>query len=290
MNVTKAPTISIPTKKDTLCLSGAFLRYCKKQGIQATENDLNNLHGLNLLLPAKIQDGESYFSTYQHIVLKIILQQQHWQSDFKNDLSNSEIPLLREKIDHLYTMLPFFFEIQELDMQWMNAMREKFATEKEEIGEDQAVFEWPLIFNAVFLEKMRKDAISVLEKHNLTVEKVEGWRFQLSELCQMKRNQSLQQYLRCVPPEFLINAEETNKMICILNRYLWLFTDQRRTVKQVLLEMAERPCDICCAPIKQRPNKPEQHTCGRKECIAKRDAIQKKKKRALQKVASKQRV
>lgn len=282
--------ITTISKKETLCSTESFIRYSAKQGIQIVDEDLRQLQNLGLLHPIATKNGENCYNKYQHIILKIIYQQKHWKSDLHDDLSASDIALLKEKIGHFYSMLQFFLDAQELDKKWMQAMRKKFKHDKEEIGEDDAVFEWPLVFNGIFLQRMRDSAASLLREHNLEIANIEGWRFQLSELCHLKRNQSLERYLRFVPPDFLINAEETNKMICILNRYLWLLTDQRRTVKQVLLGMAERPCDICCAPIKNRLNKVEQHTCGRKECIAKRDAIQKQKKRALQKVASKRRV
>jgi hypothetical protein len=73
-----------------------------------------------------------------------------------------------------------------------------------------------------------------------------------------------------------MEAEDTNRMIFIVNQFLFLLTGEERTVKSIVGHYDDPRCIICHKCFIPEPHKPKQVTCGSKECIDKQRKQHKK--------------
>lgn len=230
-------------------------------------------------------DYELLYDERQILALKIIrmYERTHGPNEDYRDA-------LVKRLSELYRFLRLYIDAEILYEEYQKRRREQFQNFLEEFNNaTEARREWRSHYRLTEEKNLRGQAKHILTKHGLTVEDLDRWRFFLSqqsifnEGSVFRRSPSI--YIRELDDNALMEAEETNKMIFVLNQFIFLLTGEERTVKSIVGHYDDPRCIICHKCFIPEPHKPTQVTCGSKECIDKQRKQHKKEKAEAQKKA-----
>ncbi len=221
---------------------------------------------------------ELLYEKRQIIALQMIRDAMRYYSDFTPLAGGRVKRFVQEKIAPFYHFLRFYLTVEEMHDRWVRFGYEKFDEVKKEVGEKNALEEWQLDFTHAQLPAMKKEAKEILNSHKFTIEDIGSWLTFLAKQSVLNTRKPIKKYVIEVQDKTLINAEETNRMILILNDLLYALTGKKQTVKDVLNEL-QRYCEICHTPFIPRPNKKDQWTCADPRCMAEHTNKQKRLER-----------
>lgn len=210
---------------------------------------------------------ELLYEKRQIIALRIIRDAMRYYSDFTPLSADRVKRFVHDKVAPFYRFLRFYLAAEEMHDRWVRHGYERFEEVQKEVGEKYAQEEWQLDFTSAQLPAMKKEAKEILKNYKFGIEEVHSWLTFLAKQSALNIRKPIKKYLIEVQEKTLINAEETNRMILILNDFLYALTGKQQTVKDVLNEL-QRYCEICHTPFVPRPNKKEQWTCADPRCIA----------------------
>lgn len=230
-------------------------------------------------------DYEFLYDERQILALKIIrmYERTHGPDEDYRDA-------LLKRLSELYCFLRLYIDAEVLYEQYQKRRREQFQNFLQEFNNvTEARREWRSHYRLTEEKSLQEQAKGILKAHGLTVENLDSWRFFLSqqsifnEGSVFRRSPSV--YLRELDDNALMEAEDTNKMIFVLNQFLFLLTGEERTVKSIVGHYDDPRCIICHKCFLPEPHKPKQVTCGSKGCIDKQRKLQKKQKATERKKA-----
>ncbi len=221
---------------------------------------------------------ELLYEKRQIIALRIIRDAIRYYSDF-TPLAGSRVKtFINDKVAPLYHFLGFYLAAEEMHDRWVQYGYERFDQVQKEVGEKYAQEEWQLDFTSEQLPAMKKEAKDILKRYKFSTEEIGSWLTFLAKQSVLSTRKSIKEYRIEVQEKTLVSAEETNRMIMILNDFLYALTAKKHSVKDVLNEL-QRYCEICHTPFVPRPNKKEQWTCAEPRCIKEHTNKQKRLER-----------
>jgi len=192
---------------------------------------------------------------------------------------------LKKKLTELNTFLRLYADIEEVK----DASRARMAKQHEkllpEYQEDKKGMIGELKSHYKLKEQPRlaKETEQLLKRHHFTIQEVQNWRFWLAQQSHLNEGsifrESSRIYLQNLGDAALVKAEDTNHMIWILNWFLYLLTGEVVTVRDIIGSWIGPHCRFCHRAFIPRKNRPNQETCGRKECTDKLRNLNRKPKR-----------
>lgn len=198
---------------------------------------------------------------------------------------------LVKRLSELYRFLRLYIDAEILFEDYQKNRYETFHKFLEEFNNaTEARREWRSHYRLTEESHLQKKARSILKAHGLTIEEIDNWRFFLSkqsifnEGSVFRRSPAI--YIRELDDSALMEAEDTNRMIFIVNQLLFLLTGEERTVKSIVGHYDDPRCIICHKCFIPESHKPKQVTCGSKECIDKQRKQHKKEKAEEKKKAT----
>lgn len=230
-------------------------------------------------------DYELLYDERQILALKIIRMYERThgpEEDFRDALV--------KRLSELYRFLRLYIDAEILYEEYQKRRREQFQNFFQEFNSlTEARREWRSHYRLTEEKYLQEEAKSILKVHGLTVEELDSWRFFLSQQSIFNEGSVFRKspavYLRELDDDALMEAEDTNKMIFILNQFLFLLTGEERTVKSIVGHYDDPRCIICRKCFIPESHKPRQVTCGSKECIDEQRKQHKKEKAGAQKKA-----
>lgn len=197
---------------------------------------------------------------------------------------------LLKRLAELYRFLRLYIDAELLYLDYKERRIEKFNQFLKKFkNATEARREWRSHYQVNELPRLQKLAKNILKTHGIDEKELDNWRFFLSqqsifnEGSVFRRSPSV--YIRELDDDALMEAEDTNKMIFILNQFLFLLTGEERTVKSIVGHYDDPRCIICHKCFIPEPHKPKQVTCGSKECVDRQRKQHKKDKADAQKKA-----
>lgn len=221
---------------------------------------------------------ELLYEKRQIIALRIIRDAMRYYSDFTPLAGGRVKTFVNDRVAPFYHFLSFYFAAEEMHDRWVHHGYERFDQVQKEVGEKYAQEEWQLDFTSEQLPAMKKEAKDILKRYKFSVEEIGSWLTFLAKQSVLSTRKSIKEYRIEVQEKTLVSAEETNRMIMILNDFLYALTTKKHSVKDVLNEL-QRYCEICHTPFVPRPNKKEQWTCAEPRCIKEHTNKQKRLER-----------
>jgi hypothetical protein len=234
----------------------------------------------------KLLEGhfELLYDKRQMLAVKIILKHEKEALAFPKE-KRSIRSRMRKKLAELNDFLRLYVEIEELKDASSERMTEQYEKLLPEYQSDKKGMKGELKSHYKLKEQPRleKEVKELLEKHHWTVEKIQNWRFWLAQQSHLNEGsvfrESSRLYLGSLNDAALVKAEDTNYMIWILNWFLYLITGEVVTVQDIVGSWIGPHCRFCHRAFIPRKNKPDQETCGRKECTATLRNLNRKPKR-----------
>lgn len=234
-------------------------------------------------------DYELFYDKYQLYALIVIRRwKQHRLPEDDPDEFEQKI---RNQLQEFYRFIALFMEMEERWAEYRQWRRESYLklVKEYEGDEKEAKDEWLARHEAREEPKMKEWAKKLLKKHKLSEQDIDRWRFFLAEQSFFNRlkptHKARTAYILALGDNVLIKAEETNRMIFVLNQLLYMLRGELRTVQNVIGHFLEQRCEICHMPIESDPRIAVQYTCGKIDCKnehrnRKKRANRKKKKQA----------
>ncbi len=233
-------------------------------------------------------DYELLYDKRQILALKIIrmYEKTHRPDEDYHDA-------LLKRLTELYRFTRLYIDAEILYEDYQKNRQETFQKFLEEFKNlTEARREWRSHYRTKEESRLQKQAKDILKTHGLTLEELDSWRFFLSQQSIFNEGSvfrgSPSIYIRDLDDGTLMEAEDTNKMIFVLNQFLFLLTGEERTVKSIVGHYDDPRCIICRKCFIPEPNKPAQVTCGMKECVdAQRREYKKQKTKKLKEAKQK---
>lgn len=214
-------------------------------------------------------DYELLYDKRQLLALKIIrmFQKTHGPDEDYKDA-------LLKRLSELYAFLRLYIDAEILYEEYKERRNAKFQQLLKKFkNKTEARREWRSHYRLKEESRLQKQAKKILKTHNLSVEALDNWRFFLSQQSLFNESSVFRKspgiYIRELDDDALMEAEDTNKMIFILNQLLFLLTGEERTVKSIVGHYDDPRCIICHKCFIPEPHKTTQVTCGSKECTDK---------------------
>lgn len=234
----------------------------------------------------KLLEGhyELFYDKRQMLAVKLILKHEKEALAFPKE-KRAIWSRLKKKLKELNAFLRLYMDTEELKDASRARMTEQYEKLLPEYRNDKRGMNGELKSHYKLKEQPRleKEAKELLEKHHYTVQEVQNWRFWLAQQSHLNEGsvfrESSRIYLGSLNDAALVKAEDTNYMIWILNWFLHLLTGEVVTVRDIIGSWIGPHCRFCHRAFIPRKNKPEQETCGRKECTAKLRNLNRKPKR-----------
>lgn len=225
---------------------------------------------------------ELFYDKRQLLAVKIILQHEMDIRMFPKEeryIRNR----LKKKLSDLHTFLSFYITIEEMEERSSTRIREYFdeLLKKETRREAQA--ETKSFFKLTEQPRLEQESKDLINAYNFTTEKLRNWHHWLGQQSHLNDGsvfrESSRVYLAHLTDAVLVKAEDTNKMVRVLNWFLYFLTGEMETVQGIVGSWIGPHCRFCHRAFIPRANKPTQETCGRKECTAKLRNLNRKPKR-----------
>lgn len=228
------------------------------------------------------KDYEFFYDKAQILNLKVILREKKFWSSLKEKERLGFVKKTKQFLVKINDFLEIYFAIENF-FEKINKLQQKsfelytsqgMNTEqiKDQLKED---------FKLDILPTLKKAARDILTEYSFDIKYLDYWRNFLSYQCvfsESKRSvKCIGIYLRSVNENDLIQAEDTNRMIYVINQFLFLLTKESKTVKQVLENSQFPRCTVCGNIF--MPKKYNQKTCGTGECIRENKNRLKRKKK-----------
>ncbi len=230
-------------------------------------------------------DYELLYDKRQLLALKILrmYQKTHEPDEDYRDA-------LGKRLSDLYRFLRLYIDAEILYEEYKERRSKKFRQFLKKFKNvTEAKSEWRSHYRLKEEPRLQKLAKKILKTHDMTVEELDNWRFFLSQQSLFNEGSVFRKspsiYIRELDDSALVEAEDTNKMIFILNQLLFLLTGEERTVKSIVGHYDDPRCIICHKCFIPESHKPKQATCGSKECIDTQRKLHKKQKAAERKKA-----
>ena len=221
----------------------------------------------------KLMDGhyELLYDERQMLAVKIILRHEKEEQSFPREQKEIRARL-KQKLEELNSFLRLYVDIEELKDKSKSRMTGQYEKLLPEYQKDTKGMNGELKSYYKLTEKplLEKEVEKLLQKHHFTIEELHNRRFWLAKQSHLNEGsifrESSRIYLQNLTDEALVKAEDTNYMIWILNWFLHLVTGEVITVRDVVGSWIGPHCRFCHRAFIPRPNRPDQETCGRKEC------------------------
>lgn len=174
------------------------------------------------------------------------------------------------EVAKLDKFLAFYFAAEECREKWFAFSQKEFDSFLKDFGGDkvEAEKEWRGHLPG-HREMLKEWAQEIVSTHGVSKEQIDDWQIMLAQntLFNESRRSSkiVHEYLRSLPDEILIKAEDSNFMIHVLNQFLEFLTGEKRTVQQVIGRGWPRYCRICHNQYISK--KSNQVTCGQRHCV-----------------------
>jgi len=209
---------------------------------------------------------ELFYDKYQFLALKIVNKYLKYWHDFNKKEKTKYKQQIIKRISEYYNFLAFYYEAEKLYFRILE-QRDKHVkvlketdNSKQEIKEEIKVTLKPVWKKAV--ERMISD-------FNIDVNFIKEWRSFLADqnlINEASYSYKIKRaYFQSLQFDYFINAQDSNKMILVLNSILYLLTREEATVKSVLGNLSHHNCIICGVGF--NPKKETQVTCGDPLCI-----------------------
>lgn len=228
---------------------------------------------------------EYLYDKHQFIALKIIIHDRDITRTFSRN-QNQQWPdeKLRGNVADFYDFLKFYFAAEELLRQSQMLLQEYYEIQFEETDGDEKAAKVYLAHHerSGHRDKMKELAEVLAEKHQLTRQQIDWWRIRLSHFSLLgesgRARKIVDAYVRCIANESrLIEAEDVNRMIAVINRFMEFLTGEASSVQQVLSRSRDPHCDVCGKSFV--PTRVTQTTCGENVCVKAHKNVTKRKSR-----------
>ncbi len=225
---------------------------------------------------------ELFYDRRQLVALQYLREHLRHFSDFSpmsiGSLGRSA-EFLREKMAAFNRFLVFLLDIERTYEFASQTARNCHAKMCREFGTENVENEWNLYREGLYLPAIKKCAKRLLKQHNMSVQKMEWWQWQLSELNTLAHSQGRASVAAL--DDGLLQQEESNRMIALLNWVIFALTGEDRTVQGVLLGDHRPRCTECHIPFDPKPQIRHQETCGDPACIRLHRNRKKREKRLV---------
>ena len=188
-----------------------------------------------------------------------------------------------KRIAELYRFLRLYIDAEILYEEYQERRSERFRKLLKKFkNATEARGEWRSQYRLKEEPRLQRQARKILKTHGLSVEELGNWRFFLSQQSIFNEGSVFRRspaiYLRELDDSALMEAEDTNRMIFVLNQLLFLLTGEERTVKSIIGHYEDPRCVHCHRSFLPESHKPKQVTCGSKECVDAQRKLHKKEK------------
>lgn len=222
------------------------------------------------------------YDPLQLIPLKVILKEATFWRAMNEERITKEKQALKKYLAEINHFLTFYIKAEKIVFEENNKRNEYI---KECVREEHArrdILKMLHQEDAFIIGPLKKEARQLLNEHKTDIEYIERWQniiARFSVIGEIKRVQKYRHfYLKMMNEESLIKAEDVNRMIYTLNRFVFFVSGKQKTVKQVL-EYSDLPRCTACENYFS-PKRHGQKTCGREECVREHKNALKRKDRA----------
>lgn len=209
---------------------------------------------------------ELFYDKNQFLALKIVSRYLNYWEDLTKDEKLKYKQQIIKRLSEYYDYLTFYYKAEKLYYRILEH-RGKFIrnlkendNSKQEIKEEIKISLKPI---------WKQEVKQIISEFNIDTNYIKEWRTFLAD--QNLINESScsyaikRAYFKSLNFDYFIDAQDSNKMILILNFFLYVLTKEEATVKSVLGNLPYNNCIIC--GISFNPKKETQVTCGDPFCI-----------------------
>ncbi len=212
-------------------------------------------------------DYELLYDKRQFLALKIIRMYEK-----THDENEDYREALLKRLHELYRFLALYIDAEVLYLGYKEHRITTFKQFHKQLNNvTEARGEWRSHYRLKEKPRLQKQANKILKKHGMDVKELDSWRFFLSQQSIFNEGsvfrKSPSTYISALDDDTLMKAEDTNKMIFVLNQFLFLVTGEERTVKSIVGHYDDARCIVCHKCFIPKPHKPTQVTCTLKKCI-----------------------
>lgn len=217
------------------------------------------------------QSYELLYDKRQLLAVKIIVQHEKDVRMFPKEERYIRTRL-RQKLSEFYAFLSLYIAIEELEVRSAARIRKYFNESlKQQQNRREAQAETKSFYKLTEQPRLEDEVKDLISLHNLTAKQLSNWRFWLGQQSHLNEGsifrESSRVYLAHLTDAVLVKAEDTNKMVRVLNWFLYFLTGEAETVQGIVGGWIGPHCRFCRRAYIPRPNRrADQQTCGRKEC------------------------
>ncbi len=186
--------------------------------------------------PNKAEAESTYELLYdrrQLVALQYLREHLRHFSDFSPLSLGKSAEFLRDKMSEFNHFLAFILAVERCYEFAKKTARKRHEEMCKAFGEDNVENEWNLYREGLYLPAIKKIAKRLLKENYMTLQKMEWWQWQLSELHSLAHRQGRQGTVML--DEATLQKEESNSMIALLNWMIFALTGRDRTVQHILL-------------------------------------------------------
>ena len=226
-------------------------------------------------------DYEFFYDKIQLLNLKMIKRENDLWPFFKDTTEAALADKLKDKLLDLNKFLELYLAIVEFFGRQREILNKKVdECMRQRIDREQTEEELKEVYEIDIKPELKGCAEVVLRQHSFLLDEIDEWRrffaFQCVFYESRRSSKCTKAYLRSINEEDLIEAEDTNFMIHVINRFLFCLTGEGKTVKQILENSRYYRCPVC--GIEFMPRKYTQKTCAKRECVRENKNRSKRKK------------
>jgi len=209
---------------------------------------------------------EFFYSKQQFLALKIVNRYfRYWEDLDKHEKLKYKQQIIK-RVSEYYDFLSFYYKAEKLYFRILEHRSERIKNLKKENNTKQEIKE-----DIKFILKpiWKKEVKEIMSEFNIDTNYIKEWRTFLADQNLINEsscsNKIKRAYFQSLQFDYFIDAQDSNKMILILNFIIYFLTREEATVKSILGNLPYHSCIICGASF--NPKKETQVTCGDPFCI-----------------------
>ncbi len=209
---------------------------------------------------------ELFYSKQQFLALKIVNRYfRYWEGLDKNEKLKYTKQIIK-RVSEYYDFLAFYYKAEKLYFRILEHRSERIKNLKKENNTRQEIKEdIKFVLKPIWKQEVKE----IISESNIDAGYIKEWRSFLADQNLINEspcsNKIKRAYFQSLQFDYFIDAQDSNKMILVLNFILYFLTREEATVKSVLGNLPYHNCIICGTSF--NPKKETQVTCGDPFCI-----------------------
>lgn len=209
---------------------------------------------------------ELFYDKNQFLALKIVNRYLKYWEDLTKDEKLKYKQQIIKRISEYYDFLTFYYKAENLYYKILEHRGKYIRNLKENDNSKQDIKEEiKITLKPIWKNEVKK----IISEFSIDTNYIKEWRAFLADqniINESKCSSVIKRaYFKSLNFTYFIDAQDSNKMILILNFFLYVLIREESTVKSVLGNLPNNNCTVC--GVSFNPIKGTQVTCGDPFCI-----------------------